>query len=488
MGTLSALARIVARAVNVEAPRPPPPPKPAPQPRREVDSFTAATPRPRPSSVVPLTRAEDRATVKASYEARLGRAPTADEVKKGVTFLEGLRAQGKTGAELRSAMEFVIACTPEWQAKDAYRTSLGREGTADEVAKLAAWGAGQAAQGKPVEELRAGMNFLIALSPEWQAKDAYRASLGREGTADEVAKLAAWGAEQVAQGKPVEEMRAGMNFLVALTPEWQAKDAYRASLGREGTADEVAKLSAWGAEQVAQGKPVEEMRAGMNFIIAMSPEWQAKDAYRAMLGREGTPEEIWNLAAWGGQQLAEGRPVPEMRAGMDFLIALSPEWQAKHPRLNSDRDAIYLQQPNGWTCGPTSLAMALAATGVRPANGDTIWELVDALGARSGVGTPGGVSLVADVARRFGVNAEANGSTDPADVRAALERGHGVIVNGHLGRSSGHFLYLSGLDANGDYIVCDPWRPGIQRWNDGDLWDFTHGGPNPPGFAEIWPA
>ena len=113
---------------------------------------------------------------------------------------------------------------------------------------------------------------------------------------------------------------------------------------------------------------------------------------------------------------------------------------------------------------------------------------VDALGARQGVGTPGGVSLVADVARRFGVNAEANGSTDPADVRAALERGHGVIVNGQLGHSSGHFLYLSGLDENGDYIVCDPWRPGIQRWNDGDLWDFTNGGPNPPGFAEVWPA
>ncbi|MBL8920483.1 MAG: C39 family peptidase [Myxococcaceae bacterium] len=438
MGTLSALARFVARSVREARPPPPRPMQPAPTPRRDVDSFTPATPaRPPapPAPVVPLTRAEDRATVKATYAAALQRKPTTAEVKKGVAFLESLRAQGKTGAELRGAMDFVIACTPEWQAKDAYR-----------------------------------------------------ASLGREGTPDELAKLSAWGAEQAAQGKPVEELRAGMNFLIALTPEWQAKDAYRASLGREGTPDELAKLSAWGAEQAAQGKPVEELRAGMNFLIAMSPEWQAKDAYRNMLGREGSPEEVWNLAAWGGQQLAEGRPVPEMRAGMDFLIALSPEWQAKNPRLNADRDAIYLQQPNGWTCGPTSLAMALAASGVRPANGDTIWELVDALGARAGVGTPGGVSLIADVARRFGVNAEANGSTDPADVRAALERGHGVVVNGHLGGVSGHFLYLSGLDENGDYIVCDPWRPGIQRWNDGDLWAFTHGGPNPPGFAEVWPA
>jgi len=176
-----------------------------------------------------------------------------------------------------------------------------------------------------------------------------------------------------------------------------------------------------------------------------------------------------------------------MRAAFDYCIALSPEWQELHrPRLNLNRDELYLQQPNGWTCGPTSLAMALAASGVRPADQGTVWEMVDALGARAGVGTPGGPALIADVARRFGVNAESSTSTDPADVRAALERGHGVVVNGDLG-GGGHFLYLAGIDLAGNYVVCDPWRPDITSWNDGDLWAFTHHGNNPPGFAEIWP-
>lgn len=413
----------------------PPPPPPAPPRHRRTDDFTPAPPvRPRPP-VEPATRVEDRATVADSYQARLGRAPTDLEVTKGVGFLESLRTQGKSAEERRAAMEFVIALSPEWQAKEAFQTGLGR-----------------------------------APTPE------------------ELSKLTSFGNELAAQGKPTSEVRGAMDFVIALSPEWQAKDTYQASLGRAPSADELSKLTAFGNDLAAQGKPTPEVRAAMNFVVAMSPEWQAKDAYRAMLGREGSPEEVAGLVGFGADQLAQGRQVPEMRAGMDFLIALSPEWQAKHPSLNTDRDAIYLQQPNGWTCGPTSLAMAMAAMGVRPANQDTVWEMVDALGARQGVGTPGGVSLVADVARRFGVNAEANGSTDPADVRAALERGHGVIVNGQLGHSSGHFLYLSGLDENGDYIVCDPWRPGIQRWNDGDLWDFTHGGPNPPGFAEVWPA
>jgi hypothetical protein len=465
-----------------------PPPPPAPPRRRRTDDFTPAPPvRPRPP-VEPATRGEDRSTIIDSYQARLGRAPSDVEVTKGVGFLESLRAQGKTAEERRGAMEFVIAMTPEWQAKEAYQSTLGRAPTAEELTKLTSFGTDLTAQGKSVGEMRGAMDFVIALSPEWQAKDAYQSSLGRAPNAEELAKLTSFGNDLVAQGKPTPEVRAAMNFVIALSPEWQAKDAYQSSLGRAPNADELAKLTSFGTDLAAQGKETPEVRAAMNFVIAMSPEWQAKDAYRAMLGREGSPEEIAGLVGFGADQLAQGRQVPEMRAGMDFLIALSPEWQARHPRINADRDAIYLQQPNGWSCGPTSLAMAMAAMGVRPANQDTVWEMVDALGARQGVGTPGGVSLVADVARRFGVNAEANGSTDPADVRAALERGHGVIVNGQLGHSSGHFLYLSGLDEHGDYIVCDPWRPGIQRWNDGDLWDFTHGGPNPPGFAEVWPA
>src|SRR5690606_13191007 len=36
-----------------------------------------------------------------------------------------------------------------------------------------------------------------------------------------------------------------------------------------------------------------------------------------------------------------------------------------------DRGSFYLQQPDGWSCGPASLTMALAAWGVRPATIET---------------------------------------------------------------------------------------------------------------------
>jgi hypothetical protein len=112
--------------------------------------------------------------------------------------------------------------------------------------------------------------------------------------------------------------------------------------------------------------------------------------------------------------------------------------------------------------------------------------MIGVLGARAGVGTPGSAELIANKARELGVNAEYNGSKDPADMRAALERGHGIVVNGDLG-GGGHFIYVAGLDEQGRYIVCDPWRPGITRWGDAELNEFTHHGINPPGFAEIWP-
>ncbi len=486
MSTFATVRRALQAIVQ---PRPAPPPPPARRRAPAIDAFTPAPAQPaRPTPpVIPLTRAEDRATATASYQARLERAPSADETAKAVTFLETLRAQGKSLEERRAAMEFVIAMTPEWQAKDTYRTSLGREPSADELAKLTQFGSQLAAEGKSVGDVRAAMNFVTAMSPEWQAKETYRASLGREPNADELTKLTQFGTQLQAEGKSVAEMRGAMDFVTAMSPEWQAKDTYRASLGREPNADELMKLTQFGTQLQAEGKSVEELRAAMNFVTALTPEWQAKDAYRTHLGREPNGDELTRMIAFGAELQGQGKSVGDLRAAFDFVIGLSPEFQARHPRLTTDRDALYLQQPNGWSCGPTSLAMALAATGARPANQDTVWELVGALGARAGVGTPGGVSLIADVARRFGVNAEANGSREPGDVRAALERGHGAVVNGDLG-GGGHFIYLSGLDEAGNYIVCDPWRPQITRWTDADLWAFTHHGNNPPGFAEIWPA
>jgi len=414
---------------------------PRPQPRavapRPADSFTpAAGPRAATAAAraTAAAQAADVSAVKTAYQTHLNREPSAAELDKAVAFAGVLHAQGKTDEELRNSLAFVIALSPEWQSRDAYRNSLGREPSAD--------------------ELKSAVTFATSLTD---------------------------------QGKSVEEMRAGLNFVIAMSPEWQSKSAYNDMLGRAASPEELANATTFATSLRDQGKSVEEMRAGLNFVIAMGPEWQSKSAYNDMLGRAPSPEELANAVTFATSLRDQGKSVEEMRAGLNFVIALSPEWQEAHrPKVSLDRDAIYLQQPNGWSCGPTSLSMALAASGVRGADQGTVWEMVDALGARAGVGTPGGVALIADVARRMGVNAEANGSRDAADMRAALERGHGIVVNGDIG-GGGHFIYIAGLDMAGNFIVCDPWRPGITSWGDGELEAFTHFGNNPPGFAEIWP-
>lgn len=155
---------------------------------------------------------------------------------------------------------------------------------------------------------------------------------------------------------------------------------------------------------------------------------------------------------------------------------------------STDRDAFYLAQPDGWSCGPTSLTMALAAWGVRPANMDTRNEAVGLIGQNWGEGVPGNASLIANGARKAGLQASFNPSGSADSVRAALEAGHTVVLNGGLPGGGGHFIYVAGIDGNGNFIVGDPARPGITRMTAGELEAFSYANPgqHPNGFAEIW--
>ena len=151
------------------------------------------------------------------------------------------------------------------------------------------------------------------------------------------------------------------------------------------------------------------------------------------------------------------------------------------------RSDYYLAQPGQWQCGPTSLTMAMKDWGLRPANYNTMNEMVNLTGANSNVGVPGNASLIASAARAVGAQASYNSSNNVNDVRAALQRGHTVVLNGSL-NSGGHFIYVSGLDKNGNFIIGDPARPGITTMTHSELQYFaTHNaGQHPPGFAEIW--
>ncbi|HEY9854489.1 MAG TPA: LysM peptidoglycan-binding domain-containing protein [Stenomitos sp.] len=153
---------------------------------------------------------------------------------------------------------------------------------------------------------------------------------------------------------------------------------------------------------------------------------------------------------------------------------------------NSDRGSVYIQQPNGWTCGPTSLTMAAAAFGLRPATVATVNELVKRTGTSPDYGIPDN-NAIPNAARAIGLQAEFSGSSSPAAVRAALQRGHGVILNGSLSPGTGHFIYIAGLNGDGSFKIFDPYRPGITAWNDGDLQHFAYGVTAGHGsMVELW--
>ena len=155
---------------------------------------------------------------------------------------------------------------------------------------------------------------------------------------------------------------------------------------------------------------------------------------------------------------------------------------------STDRGSFYLQQPDGWSCGPASLTMALAAWGVRPNNMSTRNEAVGLIGQTWGQGVPGDASLIAQGARNAGLQASFNPSGSAASVRSALESGQTVILNGGLPGGGGHFIYVAGLDGNGNFIVGDPARPGITTMTAGQLETFSYANPgqHPNGFAAIW--
>ncbi|MFN3431764.1 MAG: C39 family peptidase, partial [Candidatus Sericytochromatia bacterium] len=175
----------------------------------------------------------------------------------------------------------------------------------------------------------------------------------------------------------------------------------------------------------------------------------------------------------------------EGRKAVLAAVKKTAEYKRKHPTINTNRAEVYMRQPNGWTCGPTSLTMALKAVGLRPKNHNTLNEMIRRTGANASVGVPGNASLIARAAEQTGAKARFSASGSPDLVRAALKKGHGVVLNGSLG-TGGHFIYVAGIAKDGRFIIADPWRADITRMTSAELNQFANTGPNPRGFAEIW--
>lgn len=171
-----------------------------------------------------------------------------------------------------------------------------------------------------------------------------------------------------------------------------------------------------------------------------------------------------------------------------------PETSPAKPSPTPERDRWYISQAGDgaywYTCGATSLTMALAANGLMEATEANRLKLVRETGTNREVGFPGTSAKMADEARKRGLQAEAFDTQDWRAVDAQLSQGKQAIVNGTMvGRNGSlikHFVYISGKDSAGNYILGDPASAGTTTWSKDDLAGFLTRGGAPNGFTAIW--
>lgn len=255
-------------------------------------------------------------------------------------------------------------------------------------------------------------------------------------------------------------------------------DLFSSELGRpcEDPARVVAEARASGASST------EQVKEYVQKMISGSPEKAALNhingQFQQHLGRELTvPEQ----QSWlKGSGLNPGSPTFQQDATSQ--IVSSEEYRIKHP-ANAQSwvgkvPLIDQRWPKGATdqnysngkanCGPTSAAMVARALGYGEGKSDA--ELVMEM-KRVGGTTAAGSSpeQVAKMIRHTGTPATV--IDDPkglGDLDKALAEGKMVIANGDYyatgveGRngnlSSGHFCVVTGKDAQGNYLINDPWK------------------------------
>lgn len=113
--------------------------------------------------------------------------------------------------------------------------------------------------------------------------------------------------------------------------------------------------------------------------------------------------------------------------------------------------AVYIRQPNQWTCGPVALKMALALQQID----HTLEELVLALKTTEQEGTSHG-SLVR-FAQQHAFEHEAGGDTSLRRVRQWLKEGYTVVVAYFdTAEQFGHFAVITAVTDRRVHLL-DPW-------------------------------
>ncbi len=255
-------------------------------------------------------------------------------------------------------------------------------------------------------------------------------------------------------------------------------DLFTSELGRpcEDPARVVAEARASGASSAEQVKEYAQK------MIAGSPEKAAlnhiTNQFQQHLGRALTvPEQ----QSWlKGSGLNPGSPT--FQQDVTSQLVSSEEYRIKHPANEQSWvgkvPLIDQRWPNGATdqnynngksnCGPTSAAMVARALGYGEGKSDAelVMEMKNVGGTTAAGSSP---YQVAKMIRHTGTPATV--IDDPkglGDLDKALAEGKMVIANGDYyatgvegrdgSRSSGHFCVVTGKDAQGNYLVNDPWK------------------------------
>ena len=271
------------------------------------------------------------------------------------------------------------------------------------------------------------------------------------------------------------------------------KNVYQRLMDRKPDAKTLARYSKEARQLRAKGKDAAEIRKEVAADIKDSRAYRTahiddaiRPIYRKLLKRKPTDKAIAPYERLAKRELKSGDTIRESLEAVRQKIKSTKAYKdLQKPKQITNRSKIYMRQPNGWTCGPTSLTMALKALGKRPLGSTTLNEMIRLTGTNSNDGVPGNASLLANAARKVGCKAEFQASASPSNIRRALKEGHAVVLNGSLG-TGGHFIYVAGIAKDGRFIIADPWRPEITRMTDSQLNHFANTYSNPRGFAEIW--
>jgi hypothetical protein len=134
-------------------------------------------------------------------------------------------------------------------------------------------------------------------------------------------------------------------------------------------------------------------------------------------------------------------------------------------------------------CAPASMAMIARSMGL--GEGLTDAQLINKLGAAGGTDADGtSINGVVAMANELGVNAEIHGPRADADwIAQTLASGKKIVANGdyyaapghyQAGKSSGHYIEVDSMNADGTVNVRDPADPNLKTMTMQELATFIN--------------